>query len=47
MRFRLIPREERFYTDFEALANQIRLGARMLEEMLAPEHPVWDKADEI
>ena len=47
MAFRLIPREERFYDDFVALARQIRRGAGLLEEMLAPDHPVWDKADEI
>src|SRR5512142_892862 len=46
-RFRLLPREERFYDDFEALTKEIRQGARMLEDMLAPEHPIWDKADEI
>jgi len=45
--FRLIPREERFFDDFKALADQIRVGAELLEKMLAPEHPVWDKADEI
>jgi predicted phosphate transport protein (TIGR00153 family) len=45
--FRLIPREERFYDDFVALARQIRHGAGLLEEMLAPERPVWDKAEEI
>jgi predicted phosphate transport protein (TIGR00153 family) len=45
--FRLIPREERFYDDFVALADQIRRGAGLLEEMLAPERPIWDKADEI
>jgi predicted phosphate transport protein (TIGR00153 family) len=45
--FRLIPREEKFFTDFQALADELRHGARLLEEMLAPEHPVWDKADEI
>jgi uncharacterized protein len=45
--FRLIPREERFYDDFVALAEQIRLGAGLLEEMLVPDHPIWDKADEI
>jgi predicted phosphate transport protein (TIGR00153 family) len=45
--FRLIPREERFYDDFVALAEQIRRGAVLLEEMLAPERPIWDKADEI
>ena len=43
----LIPREERFYHDFQAMAEQLERGARMLEEMLAPERPVWDKADEI
>jgi predicted phosphate transport protein (TIGR00153 family) len=47
MAFRLIPREEKFYTDFLALADELHRGARTLEEMLAPERPVWDKADEI
>ena len=47
MAFRLIPREERFYDDFVALARQIRHGAGLLEEMLAPDRPVWDKAEEI
>ena len=47
MVFRLIPREERFYDDFVALAEQIRRGAGLLEEMLVPDHPIWDKADEI
>ena len=47
MGFRLIPREERFFDDFQALADQIRAGAQLLEEMLAPDHPIWDKADEI
>jgi uncharacterized protein len=45
--FRLIPRQERFYDDFVAMARQIRHGAGLLEEMLAPDRPVWDKADEI
>jgi uncharacterized protein len=45
--FRLIPREEKFFDDFVALAEQIRRGARLLEEMLAPARPIWDKADEI
>ena len=44
---RLIPKEERFYDDFIAMAEQIRGGAVMLDAMLAPERPVWDKADEI
>jgi len=47
MNFRLIPREEKFYTDFQALADELKRGARLLEEMLAPERPAWDKADEI
>ena len=47
MAFRLIPREERFFDDFVALAEQIQKGAALLEEMLAPERPIWDKADEI
>jgi predicted phosphate transport protein (TIGR00153 family) len=45
--FRLIPKEERFYDDFVALAEEIRGGAAILGEMMAPEQPVWDKADEI
>jgi uncharacterized protein len=47
MRFRLIPREARFFDDFVAMAEQISLAATMLEEMLAPEKPIWDKADQI
>ncbi|HEX2454221.1 MAG TPA: DUF47 family protein [Vicinamibacterales bacterium] len=47
MRFRLIPREERFYDDFVALAEQISHGADLLESMLLPDRPIWDKADEI
>jgi uncharacterized protein Yka (UPF0111/DUF47 family) len=45
--FRLIPREEKFFDDFQALADEIQAGARLLEEMLAPDPPLWDKADEI
>ena len=47
MAFYLLPREEKFYSDFQALADQTLAGARLLEEMLAPDHPIWDKADEI
>src|SRR6188508_1844717 len=43
----LLPREERFYHDFHAMAEELERGARKLKEMLAPDHPVWDKADEI
>jgi predicted phosphate transport protein (TIGR00153 family) len=46
-KFRLIPREEKFFDDFIALAVEIRRGASVLQEMLAPEQPIWDKADEI
>jgi uncharacterized protein len=45
--FRLIPREERFFDDFVALAEHIRKGALLLDEMLSPVKPIWDKADEI
>jgi predicted phosphate transport protein (TIGR00153 family) len=47
MAFRLIPREEKFYTDFQALADELKRGAGLLEEMLAPEKPDWNKADAI
>ena len=47
MAFRLIQRETRFFDDFVAMAEQIRVGAAMLEEMLAPDRPIWDKADQI
>ncbi len=46
-RFRLIPREEKFYADFIAIADELKVGARMLEEMLASNPPVWDKAEEV
>ncbi len=46
-RFRLIPREESFYAQFTAMADQIRGGARLLEEMFAPDPPIADKAFEI
>src|SRR6185295_15460573 len=47
VRFRWIPKEEKFYGDFQALADELKRGARTLEEMLVPERPTWDKADEI
>ncbi len=47
MRFNLLPREEKFYKDFQALADELKHGAGLLEAMLAPERPLWDKADEI
>jgi hypothetical protein len=45
--FRLIPKEEKFFEDFVAMAEQIHRGSILLEQMLAPEQPLWDKADEI
>src|SRR4029453_46068 len=43
-RLRLIPREERFFEDFVSIADELCKGAALLEEMLAPDHPVWEKA---
>ena len=47
MAFRLLPREEKFYSEFQALADELKRGAATLEAMLAPDRPIWDKADEI
>ena len=47
MAFSLLPREEKFYDHFQALADELKKGARLLEQMLIPERPIWDKADEI
>jgi len=46
-RLSLIPREEKFYNDFKMLADELRKGASLLEAMLVPEPPLWDKADEV
>jgi predicted phosphate transport protein (TIGR00153 family) len=46
-KFRLIPREEKFYDDFRAMADQLRAGARLLDEMLATDPPSFDKVHEI
>jgi predicted phosphate transport protein (TIGR00153 family) len=46
-RFRLIPREEKFYADFMAMADQIRIGAKLLDEMFSAEPPLFEKAQEI
>jgi predicted phosphate transport protein (TIGR00153 family) len=45
--FRLIPREEKFYSDFHALSAELLRGAGLLERMLSGDRPIWDKADEI
>jgi uncharacterized protein len=47
LRFRLIPRNEDFYDQFVTLATQLRVGAGLLEDMLAPDPAIWDKAEEI
>ena len=46
-RFRLIPREEKFYDDFKQMADQLRAGARLLEQMFSVDPPLLDKAHEI
>src|SRR5436305_12260484 len=47
VRFRLLPREETFYADFIAMADQLKAGAKLLEEMFATDPPIADKAHEI
>ena len=47
MAFRLIPREEKFYTDFVDLATQLVAGAAQLDRMLASETPNWEAAEAI
>src|SRR4051812_39142699 len=47
VRFRLLPREETFYADFIAMADQLKVGAKLLEEMFATDPPIADKAHEI
>ena len=47
VRFRLIPREEKFFEDFTALADRIVSGATLLERMLASDPPSWDIALQI
>jgi predicted phosphate transport protein (TIGR00153 family) len=46
-RFRLVPREEKFFTDFIALSDRIVSGATLLESMLASDPPSWDVALQI
>ncbi len=47
VRFRLIPREEKFFADFTTLADRIVSGATLLERMLAGDPPAWDVALQI
>ncbi len=46
-RFRLIPREEKFYADFIALADQLVTAAGLLERMMTSDPPDWSLADQI
>ena len=46
-RFSVIPRNEDFYGLFSTLAAELHVGAEKLEQMLAHEPVIWDKADEI
>ncbi|HEY3055036.1 MAG TPA: DUF47 family protein [Thermoanaerobaculia bacterium] len=45
--FRLIPREEKFYDNFITMADQVKVAAALLIEMLAGDRPVAGKAQEI
>ena len=45
--FSLIPKSEDFYAMFIALAARVRVGGGLLEEMLARDPAMWDKAVEI
>jgi uncharacterized protein Yka (UPF0111/DUF47 family) len=47
VRFRLLPKEEKFFEDFAALADRIVSGATLLERMLASDPPNWDTALQI
>jgi hypothetical protein len=46
-RFRLIPREEKFYEDFVAMGDNIIAAAKLLEEMMQTDPPAVTKAEEI
>jgi len=47
MAFRLIPKEEKFYADFIAMAGLLHDGGTLLEEMLASEPPLHERAAQI
>ena len=44
-KFSLLPRDERFFTLFNQMADEIQAAARLLEEMLATDPPDGTKAD--
>ncbi|MBM3818470.1 MAG: DUF47 domain-containing protein [Acidimicrobiia bacterium] len=45
--FSLVPREEKFFSEFVALSEQLRTGARALKQMVAGDSPDMGKADTI
>jgi len=45
--FSLVPRDEKFFSDFIQLAQEIRNGSRLLKQMLAVNPPDISKAEEI
>jgi predicted phosphate transport protein (TIGR00153 family) len=47
VRFRLIPREQKFFSDFITLADRIVSGATLLERMLSSDPPTWDTSLQI
>ena len=47
VRWRLIPREEAFFDDFVEMAALILAAARLLEQMVASDRPVLERATEI
>jgi uncharacterized protein len=47
VQFRWLPRNENFFAMFVELAMQLRVGGGLLEEMLARDPAIWDKAEEI
>jgi uncharacterized protein len=46
-KLRLIPSEEKFFSDFTTMADRIVSAATLLEQMLASEPPAWDTALQI
>jgi len=47
VKWRLIPREEAFFESFVKTASEIRLAATLFQEMVAPDEPLWDRAQQI
>jgi uncharacterized protein len=47
VRFRLIPREEKFFADFVALSDELVVGAGLLAELLSTQPPKWEIASAI